>query len=1023
MPQKTKPNFILLFLVFLPIFFFAQKSYRIEKLSDEDGFPNSAPLGVGFQDTQGMIWFSEPGSLLRYDGYEAIKYPYQHGKKIISSEANCLLSNCASISQLKDEPYQLIINDGFLMHFDLSTEVFSSLNNDGNNPIELACSPIFNTSSGKILLITKEGTLIQYLGDKKVKPISPKGILKNIEARNILENKDGDLWIWSYHSKEFYFLNIKDQEFQKFEIEKFHQLVEKNEIVMDDQGNLLYPDSKSVWDQPLAKLPLLNNLSVREIFDIRMDNKNNLWFKTVDEFSYQYDFRNNDWIEYSGILMTHYEDECGVIWAEKRNKGVRQIIPKESFTKSKIEDFDIKNSAKVILTNFSKFDGEKNLIKDIPTMPDEEIVIEHNDRFFRFDFALSSFGSAFENQFSYFLEGMEEDWSESDHDHIARYNNVPPGDYIFRVRGKNKTGDWVNHQLAIRVKVLQAWYKEWWAVLSYFVIGFLFLRFIVKRRERLLVLEKEKLEREVKKRTAEVVKQKNRAEESEKFKQRFLANMSHEIRTPMNAVLGMTNLVLETHLSKKQKKYLEAINKSSENLLVIINDILDLSKLEAGKMELERIPFNIEDSIVQIKDTLRFYAEEKGLQLVTIINDDVPKFLMGDPSRLNQILINLTGNAIKFTEEGTVKIIVEKDKENKGSIKFRIIDSGIGIPKEKLSLLFQSFQQVDSSTSRKYGGTGLGLTISKTLVELQGGKISMKSEYGKGSEFYFFIPYELATEESFKVLEDSKMTDKASLDGIKILVAEDYEYNQIVLRDTLEYLINNVKIDIAENGKEAIDMLDENDYDLILMDIHMPEMNGIDACKFIRNKMDDTKKYIPIIAMTANVLSNDIVATKEAGMNEFVPKPFKREELLQVLSQFYYNPEGKQKEKSLKGEKDTENRIDEKKSSSVTDMTFLKNFTEGDQDRMNKYIGLFLKLVPINLDKILIASEQSNYTDLAKFSHTMKPQLNYMGMKEAKDWAGKIEEYSKEQMNLEEIPKLIEQLKDHIEKSFEELNN
>ena len=496
--------------------------------------------------------------------------------------------------------------------------------------------------------------------------------------------------------------------------------------------------------------------------------------------------------------------------------------------------------------------------------------------------------------------------------------------------------------------------------------------------------------------------------------------MSHEIRTPMNAVLGMTNLVLETPLSRKQKKYLEAINKSSQNLLVIINDILDLSKLEAGKMELERIPFNIEDSIQQIKDTLRFNAEEKGLKLITIISDDVPRFLMGDPSRLNQILINLAGNAIKFTEKGSVKILVENDTAIKGAVKFRIIDSGIGIPPEKLNLLFQSFQQVDSSTSRKYGGTGLGLTISKTLVELQSGKISMKSELGKGSEFHFFIPYENATEESFKVLENSKLTDKASLDGIRILVAEDYEYNQIVLRDTLEHLIKNVKIDIAENGKIAINKLEQNEYDLILMDIHMPEMNGLDACKFIRNEMGESKKFIPIIAMTANVLSKDIEATKEVGMNEFVPKPFKREELLQVLSQFYYNPNGQQKEGDLNNKSGTTNV--EINSEKVTDMTFLESFTEGDQDRMKKYIDLFLKLIPKNLEKILLALDQNNYNDLAIFSHTMKPQLNYMGMKEAKGWAEKIEKYSKEGIELEKIPKLIEQLKSHIEKSYEELN-
>jgi len=269
---------------------------------------------------------------------------------------------------------------------------------------------------------------------------------------------------------------------------------------------------------------------------------------------------------------------------------------------------------------------------------------------------------------------------------------------------------------------------------------------------------------EVEKENAEF--EKNRAERSEHFKSQFLANMSHEIRTPMNAVLGMTELTLDTELNEKQEKYLSAVKKSSENLLVIINDILDLSKLEAGKMELEQIPFKISEQIEQVHDTLRFKAEEKGLVFESKIDKDVPEVVVGDPSRLNQVLINLCGNAIKFTEKGRVSLSVGVSPGSDGKLIFKVKDTGIGIPKDKVGTLFSAFQQVEAGTSRKYGGTGLGLSISQTLVELQGGKIKIKSEEGKGSEFSFSIPYTKASgniQRLLPLLHDNTRRPRSSL--------------------------------------------------------------------------------------------------------------------------------------------------------------------------------------------------------------------------------------------------------------------
>jgi signal transduction histidine kinase/ActR/RegA family two-component response regulator len=387
-----------------------------------------------------------------------------------------------------------------------------------------------------------------------------------------------------------------------------------------------------------------------------------------------------------------------------------------------------------------------------------------------------------------------------------------------------------------------------------------------------------------------------RAEQSEKFKEKFLANMSHEIRTPMNAVLGMANLVLDTSLNDKQKNYISAIKKSSENLLVILNDILELSKLEAGKMHLEKLPFHLREQVNHVMDIMRFKADEKGLQFTAKVADDVPAVLNGDATRLSEVLFNLLGNAIKFTSKGFVKLEVTVVNSNAQiptsavqpsqaetdscSLEFKIKDTGIGMTEEQQQRIFESFVQGDADISRKYGGTGLGLAISKTLIELQGGSICVKSEAGKASEFTIIIPYQTASESDIVKPEEKKEEDYSALKKLKVLIVEDNDFNQVVIKDTLENLAPGISVSIAANGKIAVEMMPQLGFDMILMDVHMPEMDGYEATRFIRNNL---KINIPIIALTASVIRGDLDKCTEAGMNGYIPKPFKREELLDEL--------------------------------------------------------------------------------------------------------------------------------------------
>ena len=375
--------------------------------------------------------------------------------------------------------------------------------------------------------------------------------------------------------------------------------------------------------------------------------------------------------------------------------------------------------------------------------------------------------------------------------------------------------------------------------------------------------------------------EKLRATKSEKVKEQFLANMSHEIRTPMNAITGMIDILIRDDHPSSQDKYLHAIQQSSESLLVILNEILDLSKLEAGKMELEKIPFEPVKILQNVKNILHFKAEEKGLKLILKPGKYIPQIVCGDPTHLQQILLNLASNAIKFTHKGRITIEANTNfiGDDKVVLQFKVIDTGIGIPKEKMDHVFDVFTQGDTDTTRKYGGTGLGLTICKQLAELHHGSISVESEINIGSTFTVEIPYGLIND------KEEKFQEEITIDArdLNILLAEDNEFNVIVARDVLENSLPGVRVDVAENGEIAVIKVQSNHYDLILMDIQMPEMDGYEATRAIR-LMASEKANIPIIAMTANVLKAEVDRCFEAGMNAYISKPFDRHELLSNIN-------------------------------------------------------------------------------------------------------------------------------------------
>jgi len=407
----------------------------------------------------------------------------------------------------------------------------------------------------------------------------------------------------------------------------------------------------------------------------------------------------------------------------------------------------------------------------------------------------------------------------------------------------------------------------------------------VRIAERTLELEKniEKLTQTEK----DLLKAKELAEESGLAKERFLANMSHEIRTPMNALIGFSELLSKTPLNEEQKEYLLAMKTSSSSLMSLINDILDYSKIEAGMMRIEEIPLNIDEQFHSLEVLLLNKAQEKNLELRFISPSDIPSSLLGDPLRLSQILLNLIVNAIKFTETGQVTVSAEvlHNTSNAVTVRFQVADTGIGISPNKVETIFDRFTQASSETTRKFGGTGLGLTISKQLIELQGGTIQVNSQVGKGTSFSFELKFKKhlhVSPEPEAILDKPVQTDEPKdLSKLHILVVEDNKLNQVLATKVLQKW--NTTPDIAANGKIATEMVSNTTYDIILMDIQMPEMDGREATLYIR---ENISKKLPIIGMSAHAMTGEKEKCILVGMNDYITKPFDPEILYAKIKQY-----------------------------------------------------------------------------------------------------------------------------------------
>jgi signal transduction histidine kinase/CheY-like chemotaxis protein/ligand-binding sensor domain-containing protein len=670
------------------------------------------------------------------------------------------------------------------------------------------------------------------------------------------------------------------------------------------------------------------SLSNDAIYSIMEDGAGNLWLGTAGGLNF-FDSKTKTFTAYTeknglanNTVWSTQQDRHGNLWIAT-NKGLSKFNPRTKLFKNYTVNDGLQSFAFKARASYQAPDGEMffggvngfnsfypDSIKDNDFVPPvrltdfqvfnkpveigantslkesiseaREITLDYDQSVFTIEFAALNFNQPERNSYAYKLEGFDKDWINSGNKHSATYTNLNPGTYIFKVKGSNNDGIWNDRGTAIKIIITPPFWLTWWfkALVLLGVLGGILA--IYRYRMNIIKAQKENLEQKVEEQTWQLIlsardekKARQEADNANKAKTVFLATMSHEIRTPMNGVIGMASLLNETELTSEQREYAKTISTCGEALLTVINDILDFSKIESGNMELEYRSFDLRTCIEEVLDVFAGKAGQLGLDLVYEIDHNVPAQIIGDSLRLRQVLINLVSNAIKFTKQGEIFVgvyLAKPKPDGKIELRFDIRDTGIGIPADKMERLFKAFSQVDSSTSRKYGGTGLGLVISEKIIVLMGGGIGVTSKENEGTTFTFTI----VTAAGEQVSQAYATTDTAGMENKKILVVDDNLTNRCILKKQLEMW--KWIPTIASSGAEALEIMARHmEFDLLLTDMQMPDMDGCELARQVKHLYPQ----LPVILLSS--IGDERNKKYDGLFKSVLAKPIKQEMLYKLI--------------------------------------------------------------------------------------------------------------------------------------------